>query len=178
MDVKFLFVKLIAKITRNPNEFVNNYYRKQGVVIGKDCNICSNILTTEPYLLEIGDNVTISTDVLFITHDASVGKIFGKEIASDICGKIRVGNNCFIGARSTVLYGVTLANNIIVAAGSTVTKSFVEENIIIAGNPAKIIGHWEDFANKIKNNTYMLHGKKGNKAKAVVLSNVEKLIIR
>lgn len=47
------------------------------------------------------------------------------------------------------MYGVTLADNIIVASGSVVTKSFRENNIIIGGNPAKKIGNWEDFYNKV-----------------------------
>ena len=46
------------------------------------------------------------------------------------------------------MYGCTLANNIIVASGSVVCNSFVEENIIIGGNPARKIGTWDDFKNK------------------------------
>lgn len=65
-------------------------------------------------------------------------------------GKIVVGNNCFIGERATLLYGVELADNIIVAAGSVVTKSFSESNIIIGGNPAKKISTWEQFRKKVK----------------------------
>lgn len=65
-------------------------------------------------------------------------------------GKISIGKNCFIGANSVILYGVTLADNIIVAAGSVVTKSFHEERIIIGGNPAKKISTWDSFAEKSK----------------------------
>ena len=50
-----------------------------------------------------------------------------------------IGEKCWIGMNSIILPGVKLANHIIVGAGSVVTKSFNEENIIIAGNPAKKI---------------------------------------
>ena len=53
-----------------------------------------------------------------------------------------------MGANSTILYGVTIGNNILVAAGSVVTKSFTEENIIIAGNPARKIGTWDEYRKK------------------------------
>ena len=63
-------------------------------------------------------------------------------------GKIVIGNNCFIGERAALSYGVELADNIIVAAGSVVTKSFTESNIIIGGNPARKISTWEQFREK------------------------------
>lgn len=66
----------------------------------------------------------------------------------NLFGYITIGDNCFIGQRSTLMYGVTLANNIIVASGSVVVNSFDEERIIIGGNPAKKIGTWDDFAEK------------------------------
>ena len=53
--------------------------------------------------------------------------------------EIKIGENCWIGMNAMILPGVHLANHIIVGAGSVVTKSFEEENIIIAGNPAKKI---------------------------------------
>ncbi|WKB82829.1 DapH/DapD/GlmU-related protein [Cellulophaga lytica] len=52
---------------------------------------------------------------------------------------IVLGENCWIGMNSVILPGVTLNSNIIVGAGSVVTKSFNESNIIIAGSPAKKI---------------------------------------
>lgn len=62
---------------------------------------------------------------------------------TDIFGAINIGDNCFIGANTVILPGVTLVDNIIVAAGSVVTKSFYENNIIIGGNPARKITTWE-----------------------------------
>ena len=49
---------------------------------------------------------------------------------------ITIGDNCWIGGSATIVPGVTLGNNVVVAAG--VTKSF-GDNVVIGGNPAKII---------------------------------------
>ena len=66
---------------------------------------------------------------------------------------ISIGDNCFLGQNSTIMYGCTLANNIIVASGSVVCNSFGEENIIIGGNPARKIGTWDEL--KCKGNQSM-----------------------
>ncbi len=47
------------------------FARRKGVSIGRDCRILSNIVTTEPWLITVGDRVTISSEVTFITHDGS-----------------------------------------------------------------------------------------------------------
>lgn len=52
---------------------------------------------------------------------------------------ITFGKDCWIGMNSVVLPGVVLGDNTIVGAGSIVSKSFVKGNVVIAGNPAKII---------------------------------------
>ena len=92
--------------------------------------------------------MTISTDVSFITHDNSAKLIYPDR--GDLFGRISIGDNCFIGE---LLYGVTLGDNVIVAAGSVVTKSFYKSNIIIGGNPAHIIGTWDEYKQKYNNNT-------------------------
>ena len=50
-----------------------------------------------------------------------------------------MANNCFIGTNVTVLPGVTLGDNTIVGASSVMTKSFLDGNVVIAGNPARVI---------------------------------------
>jgi acetyltransferase-like isoleucine patch superfamily enzyme len=57
-----------------------------------------------------------------------------------------LGDKIWIGCRSVILKGSYIGNNNIIAANTTVTKKFEEENCIIAGSPAKIIkkiGYWE-----------------------------------
>ena len=70
-------------------------------------------MTSEPYLVRIGENVTISGNVTFVTHDNSISKISPQYV--NLFGYISIGDNCFLGQNSTIMYGCTLANNIIVA---------------------------------------------------------------
>ena len=63
--------------------------------------------------------------------------------------EIIIGNNVWIGANCTILPGVTIGDNCIIAAGSVVTKSF-QTNLMIAGNPAKIINEINYDYNWIK----------------------------
>ena len=147
-EISYLIAKVKYKLLNNNKEVVSDYFRRSGMKVGKRCNICCNIMTSEPYLVSLGNDVTISGNVTFVTHDNSIAKI-SPEYAN-IFGPIEIGNNCFLGQNSTILYGCTLADNIIVAAGSVVCSSFSESNIIIGGNPAKMIGNWEKFSEKGK----------------------------
>lgn len=66
----------------------------------------------------------------------------GVVIARDIDkGSSTIGDYCHLGANSVILNGICLGNNVTVGAGAVVTKSFREDNIVLAGVPAKIIGY-------------------------------------
>ncbi len=57
---------------------------------------------------------------------------------------IKLGDNIWIGANAIILPEVEIGDNCIIGAGSVVTKSFTEDNLVIAGNPAKIIKKMQD----------------------------------
>ena len=176
--IKYLALQLLGKLPFvNSQQLLINSLRREGCKIGRDTHISSNISAEEPYLVEIGDNCTISTDVSFITHDASVGLYFGRKILSDVCGKITIGNNCFIGNRVILLYGVTISDNTIVAAGSVVTKSIKTSGYIVGGNPAKVIGKVSDFIDKSKKYALCLHGL-NSMVRRRVIEESNKIIIR
>jgi acetyltransferase-like isoleucine patch superfamily enzyme len=59
---------------------------------------------------------------------------------------IIIGNDCWIGANAIILPEVNLGNHVIVAAGAVVTKSFIQNNIVIGGNPAKIISQTDEYS--------------------------------
>lgn len=122
----------------------NEYYARYiGVKIGTNCRIYTKHFGTEPFLIEIGDNVTIAGDVKLVTHDGS-GRLFEKIFRYR---KIKIGNNVFIGMNSIVLLGVEIGNNVVVGAGSVLTKS-VPSNSVVAGNPAKIISSFDDYVKR------------------------------
>ncbi|ODN05885.1 Maltose O-acetyltransferase [Orchesella cincta] len=58
----------------------------------------------------------------------------------ELTGPVKIGNNCWLGGGAIICPGVTIGNNVIVGAGAVVTKSF-PDNVVIAGNPAKVIRH-------------------------------------
>ncbi|HOP59466.1 MAG TPA: acyltransferase, partial [Bacteroidales bacterium] len=57
---------------------------------------------------------------------------------ADVFGKIKIGNNVFIGNNCTILPGTTVGDNCIIGAGSVVRGNF-PENSVIVGNPAKVV---------------------------------------
>lgn len=121
--------------------------RKRGVKIGEGCRVFTSISINEPTLLSLGDRVTISSDVSFCTHDNAVIKaIPGK---TDVVGKIEIGDDCFVGMKSIIMYGVSLGDHCVVAAGSVVTKSF-PPHTVLGGNPARAISTIDDYAEKYK----------------------------
>lgn len=63
-------------------------------------------------------------------HERNSGLEFAKPI--------HIGDNCWIGGHAVINPGVTLGHNVVVASGAVVTKSF-GDNVVLAGNPAKII---------------------------------------
>lgn len=129
----------IKLLNLDPMQLKIEGYVKRGASIGKNVKLYSDLNTNEPYLISIGDDVTISGGVSFITHDNSIIKM--TEDKTLVLGRITIGSKCFIGYGSVILPGIELGNNVIVGAGSIVTKSFKEEGTIIAGNPARKISY-------------------------------------
>lgn len=123
------------------------YARYLGVKIGEKCSIATKYFGSEPYLVTIGNHVQITNDVRFATHGAG-WVLRNKYPDFDCFGKIVVGNNVYIGNCAMIMPGVTIGNDVIIGAGSVVTKS-IPDRTIVGGNPAKIIGNIDDFENKM-----------------------------
>ena len=123
------------------------YRLTRGMNPRKNCHIYSwdTIDGGHPYLITIGDNVTISSNVTILTHDASTNVVgCGTKI-----GKVTIGNNVFIGTRTIVLCNINIGNNVIVGAGSVVTHDLFD-NGVYAGVPARYVSSVEDYKKKIK----------------------------
>ncbi len=86
--------------------------------------------------ITIGDDVLIGPNVSLITSEHPVAP---SQRRAGLLGKpIVVGNNVWIAAGVTVIGGVTIGENSVVAAGSVVTKD-VPANTLVAGNPARVV---------------------------------------
>lgn len=132
------------------------YLRYLGVRIGAGCKIGTSIgnFGTEPWLIEIGDRVSITEGVVFLTHDGS-SRLFRGQYADmnaefgNRFGPIRVQDDCFIGVNTIVLPGVTIGPNVIVGAGSVVTKDLPGDSVY-AGNPARRIGTLDEYIERYR----------------------------
>jgi len=113
------------------------WLRQDGMKIGEDCWIQTPYFSTEPYLIEIGNHVVISSGCEFITHDAS-GWIFPDRTDLGLYGRIRVGNNCFFGLKALVLPGTTIGDNCVIGAGAVVRGPIPDDSVVF-GNPAEVV---------------------------------------
>lgn len=134
-------------------KFYSRYLKKIGIRLG---NSRPNYIDPSVHfdgvdysLIKIGSNATISREVLFLTHDYSVYKalvLVGKENEFRRVDKpITLGDNCFVGARATLLPGTVIGDNCIIGACSVV-KGHIDSNSVVAGNPAVILKRTEEYA--------------------------------
>lgn len=96
-----------------------------GTLISRKANLDRAVF---PKGIHIGEYSHITGGVVVLTHDA----------CRDKKADTFIGDNCFIGIRSIILPGVHIGNQVVIAAGSIVTKN-IPDNCIAAGNPARVI---------------------------------------
>ena len=96
------------------------------------------------FLISIGDNVTLSSKVHILAHDASLKQTLGYSKV----GKVYIGDHVFVGANTTILPGIEIGEFAIIGAGSVVTKN-VPPYEVWAGNPAKKICTLDEYKEKI-----------------------------
>lgn len=111
------------------------------IEIGKECGISGSTIYAWKSI-KIGDNTRIGANCKIVDNDfhpieleyrhKGLNEQYTRKAA------IEIGDDCFIGMNSIILKGTKLGNNVIVGAGSVVHGEF-PNNVIIAGNPAKII---------------------------------------
>jgi len=124
-------------------------------------------LPADPKMIKFHNNIQIASDVTFVTHDI-MHRVFSncKPESSfySHLGCIEIMDNVFIGTGSIILPNVKIGPNVIIAAGSVVTKD-VMPGLVVGGVPAKPIGKFDD-----------LMAKRENESKSIVTMDREKRI--
>lgn len=150
----FLY-RLILKIHTSYQHFVKvasiKMAQQKGMKIGENLYVegIPNF-GSEPFLVEIGNDVTLAEGVSFINHggDARVTKKLEKYKDGRNFGRIKIGNNTFIGKATILMPGVSIGDNCIVGSMSIVTNS-ISDNSVYAGAPAKFICTIEEYGEKL-----------------------------
>lgn len=89
--------------------------------------------------IEIGNGTLIASKVYITDHDHDIESGISEPINWPLKLKpVSIGDNCWIGENVSILKGVAIGNSCVVGANSVVTKSF-PDNVVLAGNPARII---------------------------------------
>lgn len=122
------------KIYMEPNirfDYGYNTYVGENFYANFDCTIL------DVCEVRIGDNCFLAPGVHIYTaahplnpNERNSGIEYGKPVT--------IGNNVWIGGRAIINPGVTIGDNAVIASGSVVTKD-VPDNVVVAGNPARVV---------------------------------------
>lgn len=137
-EVRALFSELIGKKVDDTFLLIPPFYTTGGtdITIGRNVFINQNCTFYDLGGLDIADDVMIGPNVSLITSAHPLEP--SRRRASVIAKPIVIERNVWIAAGATVIGGVTIGENSVVAAASVVTKN-VPPNTLVAGNPAKVI---------------------------------------
>ncbi len=167
-----MFFRLVKAIDRYIKWKINpeGFARSQGVSIGTNCRLLGKIeFGSEPYLVKIGNHVTITNGVRFITHDGGVW-IFREEHPDiDVIAPIVIGNNVFIGLGALIMPGVTVGDNTVIGAGAIVTKD-IPANCVAVGVPARPIKDIDEYFSQVKKKAIYIRSLNYQEKKRLLLN--------
>lgn len=152
--------------------------RKRGMKIGSGCFVDKTaVVGGEPYLITVGNEVRITRDVKFITHDGGlwVPRRMGL-CAPDAnrFGRINIGNNVNIGWGAMILPGVTIGDNCVIGCGAVVTKDIPSGSVAV-GVPARVIESVEEYVQKNKDRLCNTKNLSDNEKKKYLLEHLDDL---
>lgn len=148
MNIGKLFTKLykMALAKLRPEK----YARKIGVKAGDGLHIYGSaykMFSSEPWAVSLGNNVHITDEVRFLTHDGGTVILRWKIPDLEITKSISVGDNVYIGVRALIMLGVHIGSNCIIGAGAVVTRD-IPDNSVAAGVPARVVKSLDEYEAK------------------------------
>ncbi len=132
--LKETFGRTGKKIYMEP---VINFDYGYNIFVGENFYANFNCTFLDVSTIEIGDNCMFAPNVQLYTATHPLHPV-KRNSGLEYAKPIKIGDNVWLGGGVIVTPGVTLGNNVVVGAGSVVTKSF-PDNVVIAGNPVRII---------------------------------------
>ncbi len=125
---------------------MTRYLRFLGARIEERCSIYTapHNFGTEPWLIEIGDDVTLGQGVLLITHDGASRLFRDNMPGTNNLDTIVIRDNYCVGNNATLLPGIEIGPDSVVGTGSVVTRT-VPPRTIVAGNPARPIKTLDEY---------------------------------
>lgn len=143
-------MKVVRKVNKKIQTFFLRFFSMEmqakmaGIKIGKDNLFYSNFWSSaEPYLITCGNNCHITKGVKMFTH-GGCHVVRQKDPHFDVFGKVKIGDNVYIGNNALIMPGVTIGNNVLIASGAVVCHS-VPDNVVVGGNPAHILCSIEEY---------------------------------
>jgi acetyltransferase-like isoleucine patch superfamily enzyme len=133
-----VFSELIGKTVDDSFLLIPPFYTACGVdiTVGRNVFVNQNCTFYDLGGLDIADDVMIGPNVSLITTGHPIEP--SQRRAGVTANPIVIEKNVWIGAGATIIGGVTVGENSVVAAGSVVTKD-VPPNTLVGGNPARVI---------------------------------------
>ena len=128
------------------------------------------MFSTEPWLITLGNNVHIVGGTVFIPHDGGTLILRDKVPDLELTSPITIGDNVYIGSRCIIMLGVNIGSNVIIGAGSIVTKN-IPDNSVAVGIPARKIKTIDEYQAKAEKNSLHL-GHLYGKEKAEELKKI------
>lgn len=145
MNEQSLFSRILVKLgLKKPTDYNSiDFLRSRGVQIGENVHLINTTIDwSHGFLVSIGNRVTL-TGVKILTHDGSTQIPFGVSRV----GKVTIGDEVFAGHGTIILPNVRIGSRVVIGAGSVVTRD-IPDNSVAAGNPARVIGTYDDFLKK------------------------------
>jgi acetyltransferase-like isoleucine patch superfamily enzyme len=137
-EVRALFSELIGKTVDDTFILIPPFYTTGGadITVGRNVFVNQNCTFYDLGGLDIADDVMIGPNVSIITSGHPIDP--SQRRAAVIAKPIAIQRNAWLAANVTIIGGVTVGENSVVAAGSVVTRD-VPPNTLVGGNPARVI---------------------------------------
>lgn len=146
--------KRVVLRERRSSDAYCDFLRDKGIRVGRGTEFFSpgSVLVdlTRPYMISIGDNVQITSNVTILTHDygwSVIKGMYGDVLGS--CAEVSIGSNVFIGMNTTILKGTHIGDNVVIGAGSLVNHD-IASGCVAAGSPCEPICTIEEYAERYR----------------------------